>query len=69
MKAIKVIKKGTGKYREAAPQDEKRTKRKVARDMVANVSGWVVDLHERKRHEARIAIGDLFAAKPQTSES
>jgi hypothetical protein len=38
MKEIKIIKKGTGKNREAAPQNEKRTKRRAAREMVANVS-------------------------------
>jgi hypothetical protein len=69
MKEIKIIKKGTGKNREAAPLNEKRTKRRAAREMVANVSSWVAEVHERKRNEARIAINELFASKPQTSES
>lgn len=69
MKKIKVIKKGTSDEREAAPQVEKRLKRRAAREMVNNVSGWIADLQERKRGEARLAINQLFGSGTRTSES
>jgi hypothetical protein len=68
MKKIKVIKKGTRDEREAAPRNDTRVKRRAAREMVNNVSGWIVDLQERKRGEARVAFEQLFG-RPQTSES
>ena len=69
MKKIKVIKKGTRDEREAAPQNDKRVKRRAAREMVNNVSGWIVDLQDRKRSEARMAIEQLFGPGPRASES
>jgi hypothetical protein len=68
MKKIKVIKKGARVEREAAPQNDKRVKRRAAREVVNNVSGWIVDLQDRKRTEARVAIEQLFGG-PRTSES
>jgi hypothetical protein len=69
MNKIRVIKKGTRVIRKAVPKNEKRSKRAAARDMVANVSNWVVDFQERKRDEARLAIDQLFSNQPRTNES
>ena len=69
MNKIRVIKKGSRVARKAAPKNEKRSKRAAARDMVANVSNWVVDFQERKRDEARLAIDQLFSSRPRTNES
>ena len=49
-------------------KNDKRVKRRAAREVVNNVSGWIVDLQERKRTEARVAIEQLFGG-PRTSES
>jgi hypothetical protein len=68
MNKVKVIKKGTRAEREAAPQSEKKLKRLAAREVVNNVSGWIVDLQERKRGEARMAFNQLFGNAPQPSE-
>jgi hypothetical protein len=68
MKKIKVIKKGVRAKREAAPRNDSRVKRRAAREMVNNVSGWIADLQDRKRNEARVAIEQLFGG-PRTSES
>lgn len=66
---IKVIKKGEPKPVEAKPAvSESRSKRQAARDMVANVTGWVSDLQTRKREETRMAFEQLFKANPQPSE-
>lgn len=65
---IKVIKKGESKPEAKPVTNENRTKRQAAREMVANVSGWVSDLQTRKREETRLAIEQLFKANPQPSE-
>lgn len=65
---IKVIKKGESKPAVKPTVNETRTKRQAAREMVANVTGWVSDLQTRKREETRLAIEQLFKANPQPSE-
>lgn len=66
---VKVIKKGEVR-KEAKPKfKEARRKREVARDMVANVTGWVSDFQTRKRAETKLAFEQLFAAQPRPSES
>lgn len=66
---IKVIKKGEVKPAAKPVANENRSKRQAARDMVANVTGWVSDLQTRKREETRLAIEQLFKANPQPSET
>lgn len=65
---IKVIKKGQATPSTAPAQNEVRSRRKAAREMVANVTGWVSDLQARKREETRMAIEQLFKPSPQPSE-
>lgn len=65
---VKVIKKGEAKPVVKPPVNENRSKRQAARDMVANVTGWVSDLQARKREETRLAFEQLFKANPQPSE-
>lgn len=65
---IKVIKKGEVKPETKPVVSESRSKRQAAREMVANVSGWVSDLRTRKREETRMAIEQLFKASPRPSE-
>lgn len=65
---IKVIKKGEVKPETKPVVSESRSKRQAAREMVANVSGWVSDLRTRKREETRMAIEQLFKANPRPSE-
>jgi hypothetical protein len=66
---IKVIKKGESKP-EAKPVvvSESRSKRQAAREMVANVTGWVSDLKTRKHEETRLAFEQLFKANARPSE-
>lgn len=65
---VKVIKKGEVKPVTKPAVSESRSKRQAARDMVANVTGWVSDLRTRKREETRVAIEHLFKANPRPSE-
>ena len=64
---VKIIKKGAEIKQKGKPVNEARSKRAAARAMVANVSDWVSDLQDRKRHEARLAFDTLFGNKPQTT--
>ncbi|MDM7924018.1 MAG: hypothetical protein QUS14_17135 [Pyrinomonadaceae bacterium] len=66
---IKVIKKGTVKEAVQPERTELRTKRAAAREMVANVTSWVNDFQTRKRDETKIAFEQLFANRPQPTES
>ena len=65
---VKVIKKGESRPVAKRVENETRTKRQAARDMVSNVTGWVSDLQTRKREETRAAIEQLFNANPRPSE-
>lgn len=65
---IKVIKKGEIKPETKPVVNEGRSKRQAAREIVANVTGWVSDLQTRKRNETRLAIEQLFKTNPQPSE-
>lgn len=66
---IKVIKKGEKKPEVKAPVNETRTKRQAAREMVANVTGWVSDMQARRREETRNAIEQLFGNQPSPSQT
>ncbi len=66
---VKVIKKGEPKVVVKPAVNEKTSKRQAAREMVANVTGWVSDLQTRKREETRLAFEQLFKANPQPSET
>ena len=63
---IKVIKKDHIKPEAKATSKRKRTP--SARSVVSNVTGWVNDLHARKRDETRTAIEKLFNQQPRPSE-
>lgn len=65
---VKVIKKGEVKPAAKPAENESRTKRQAAREIVSNVTGWVSDLQTRKREETRQAFEQLFKATPQPSE-
>lgn len=65
---IKVIKKGDVKPAAKPKVNESRSKRQAARDIVANVTGWVSDLQTRKRNETRLAFEQLFKSTPRPSE-
>ena len=65
---VKVIKKGEAKQVVKPVVNEGRSKRQAAREIVANVTGWVSDLQTRKREETRLAFEQLFKAAPQPSE-
>ena len=65
---VKVIKKGEAKSAVKPVTNEVRSKRQAAREIVANVTGWVSDLQTRKREETRLAFEQLFKAAPQPSE-
>ena len=66
---VKVIKKGEVRKETKPKFIEAKRKREVAREMVANVTGWVSDFQTRKREETKLAIEQLFGAQPQPSES
>jgi hypothetical protein len=65
---VKVIKKGEAKPAVKPVVNENRSKRQAAREIVANVTGWVSDLQTRKREETRHAFEQLFKTTPQPSE-
>lgn len=65
---IKVIKKGEKNTVVQPVVNETRSKRQAAREIVANVTGWVSDIQSRKREETRIAIEKLFNSAPRPSE-
>ena len=65
---VKVIKKGEVREEVKPKFQELKSKRAAARDMVANVSGWVNDFQSRKRVETKMAIEQLFGAQPRPSE-
>jgi hypothetical protein len=65
---VKVIKKGEAKPEVKPVVNDSRSKRQAARDIVANVTGWVSDLQSRKREETRLAFEQLFKANPRPSE-
>lgn len=65
---VKVIKKGEVKPDVKPVVNDGRSKRQAAREIVANVTGWVSDLQARKRNETRLAFEQLFKANPQPSE-
>ena len=66
---VKVIKKGEIREQVKPAYKEQKSKREAAREMVANVSGWVNDFQSRKRVETKMAIEQLFGAQPRPSES
>ena len=66
---VKIIKKGEIREQATPAYKEQKSKREAAREMVANVSGWVNDFHSRKRVETKMAIEQLFGAQPRPSES
>lgn len=67
-KKIKIVKRG-----DAVPRNARKRKaaspRGAARQMVANVTGWVSDLKHRKSEETKAAFDLLFAANQRPSES
>lgn len=65
---VKVIKKGEIREQARPAYKEQKSKREAAREMVANVSGWVNDFQSRKRVETKMAIEQLFSAQPRPSE-
>jgi len=70
---IKVIKRDE-RNRQSQPAAEVATERKTtqeaARDMVATVSQWVNEFHQKRRSETAQAIKTLFADQaPQTSKA
>ena len=49
---------------------ERKTAQETARDMVATVSQWVNEFHQKRRSETAQAIKTLFAdPTPQTSKA
>jgi hypothetical protein len=71
---IKVIKRGERIRQQqpavAEPVVERKTAQEAARDMVATVSQWVNEFHQKRRSETAQAIKTLFADQtPQTSKA
>lgn len=49
---------------------ERKSAQEAARDMVANVTQWVNEFHQKRRSETAQAIKTLFSdATPQTSKA
>lgn len=65
---VKVIKKGEKRAAQKPIVNETRSKRAAAREIVANVSGWVSDFQSRKRVATKLAIDNLFNSGPRPSE-
>ena len=54
----------------AEPVAERTSAKEAARDMVATVSQWVNEFHQKRRSETAQAIKTLFAdPTPQTSKA
>ncbi|MCW5958162.1 MAG: hypothetical protein KIT61_16385 [Pyrinomonadaceae bacterium] len=66
---VKVIKKGETRTQPKPVVSEVKTKRAAAREVVANVSGWVSDFQARKREETKLAFEQLFAVNARPSET
>jgi hypothetical protein len=71
---IKVIKRGERNRQQqpaaAEPVAERKSAQEAARDMVATVSQWVNEFHQKRRSETAQAIKTLFAdPTPQTSKA
>ena len=71
---IKIIKRGERIRQQqpaaAEPVVERKTAQEAARDMVATVSQWVNEFHQKRRSETAQAIKTLFAdPTPQTSKA
>jgi hypothetical protein len=71
---IKVIKRGERNRQQqpatAEPVVERKSAQEAARDMVATVSQWVNEFHQKRRSETAQAIKTLFADQtPQTSKA
>lgn len=61
---IKVIKKGTTPIENRAEEEAKTTKQ-AAREMVSTVSNWVTEFHERRREETKQAIEKFLTTQTQ----
>ncbi|MDT5269029.1 MAG: hypothetical protein QOH49_1215 [Acidobacteriota bacterium] len=70
---IKIIKRGERNRQQqpaAEPVVERKTAQEAARDMVATVSQWVNEFHQKRRSETAQAIKTLFTdPTPQTSKA
>lgn len=67
-KKIKVVKKAEIATKPSRKQ-RKTTSRAAARDIVANVTGWVSDIRQRKTRETKAALELLFSKNTMPSES
>jgi formylglycine-generating enzyme required for sulfatase activity len=71
---IKVIKRDERNRQQQQPvaevAPERKTAQEAARDMVANVTQWVNEFHQKRRSETAQAIKTLFSdPTPQTSKA
>jgi hypothetical protein len=66
---IKVIKKGTqaAAQQVSKVEDDKKSTKAAAREMVSNVTNWVTEFQQRRRVETRQAFEQLFSQQPQTN--
>ncbi|MGB7923820.1 MAG: hypothetical protein WCF57_11305 [Pyrinomonadaceae bacterium] len=68
---IKIIKRDERNRSETTKQVKtpKESAKETARDMVATVTNWVNEFHQKRRVETKQAIRTLFNEQPQPSEA
>lgn len=65
---IKIIKRDERNRQEKADENVK-SKRETAREMVSTVSNWVNEFQQKRRTETAKAIKNLFPEPPQPTEA
>ena len=65
---IKIIKRDERNRQEKADENQKST-RETAREMVSTVSTWVNEFQQKRRTETAKAIKNLFPEPPQPTEA
>jgi hypothetical protein len=67
---IKVIKRDERNRQQQPVAPERKTAQETAREMVANVTQWVNEFHQKRRSETAQAIKTLLSdPTPQTSKA
>jgi hypothetical protein len=66
---IKVIKREERNRQSKDAAEAKASPQNPAREMVANVTSWVNEFHQKRRTETKQAIKTLFGEQPQPHEA
>lgn len=65
---IKIIKREE-RNRQEKPEENPKSTRETAREMVSTVSNWVNEFQQKRRTETAKAIKNLFPEPPQPREA